>query len=420
MRSSTPSSLGRRKRGSQSPEKSSGTATTRSTGPYDRAFQQHLIDHGILPDGYEFPDGQFPSDPENIDEIAEALARPRPSLSPTLLSREDFREFKRANDHANKEGQVMKNVIPVIEGRLKDPKCAAGDIPFNNLDHLTDGTLVSGKPDYYHGARPEQMDRKLREELSGLIVPSTQGDLPVAPNFFVEVKGPDGSAAVAKRQITYDTALGERGQVALDDYFEPEPKYNNEAHTLGCTYQDGTLKIYASHRIPPSKPGTKPGYVLTQVNSWSLTGNLESFREGITAYRNGREWTKKLRDQAIDQANERATDQGHAVVQQDMRSGLGVLSEALAAETVELTSQATITTGESNAPSSDSETSADELSLGHGPYKQRMGSGAGPFTRARHLRQESQDGRKRTRSTSHKRADGGSFSDGMHGRDSQI
>ncbi|KAM4056822.1 hypothetical protein HRG_014817 [Hirsutella rhossiliensis] len=51
--SSSQSSLGRRKRGLQSPEKRGGqstskssalpqTTSTRSTGPYDRAFQQHL------------------------------------------------------------------------------------------------------------------------------------------------------------------------------------------------------------------------------------------------------------------------------------------------------------------------------------------------------------------------------------------
>ncbi|KAH8661074.1 hypothetical protein BGZ61DRAFT_564617 [Ilyonectria robusta] len=50
----------------------------------------------------------------------------------------------------------------------------------------------------YYGARPEQLDQKVRHELDGYIIPSTQHDLAIAPNFFLEVKGPDGSAAVAK------------------------------------------------------------------------------------------------------------------------------------------------------------------------------------------------------------------------------
>ncbi|KAH8743223.1 hypothetical protein F5883DRAFT_48863 [Diaporthe sp. PMI_573] len=56
--SSSKSSLGRRKWGSQSPSKSgtiANTTTTKSTGPYDRAFLQHLIDHSVFPDDYEHP-----------------------------------------------------------------------------------------------------------------------------------------------------------------------------------------------------------------------------------------------------------------------------------------------------------------------------------------------------------------------------
>jgi hypothetical protein len=49
-------------------------------------------------------------------------------------------------------------------------------IPFTNLDHLMDGTLVPGNPDIYYGTRPEQLTRRVRNELSGHIIPSTQED----------------------------------------------------------------------------------------------------------------------------------------------------------------------------------------------------------------------------------------------------
>jgi len=49
-------------------------------------------------------------------------------------------------------------VIPVIEGKIRDAKCISGGIPFTNLNHLMDGTLVPGNPDRYYGARPEQLD----------------------------------------------------------------------------------------------------------------------------------------------------------------------------------------------------------------------------------------------------------------------
>ena len=68
--SSRASSISRRKRGSTASRTgTSGTSITKtSTGPYDRAYLQHLIDHGILPDLYEYPDGRIPPEPDNMRE----------------------------------------------------------------------------------------------------------------------------------------------------------------------------------------------------------------------------------------------------------------------------------------------------------------------------------------------------------------
>lgn len=82
--------------------------------------------------------------------------------------------------------------------------------------------LTAAKPDLYYGARPEQLDRRVRDELSGHIIPSTQDDLPIAPNFFLATKGPEGTAAVARRQVSYDGALGARGMRSLQSYAEDE------------------------------------------------------------------------------------------------------------------------------------------------------------------------------------------------------
>ncbi len=71
MSSSQSSSQGR-KRGSTSTlntKPTTKTTTTKSTGPYDRAFQQHLIDGGVYPDEYEYPDGRVPPQPDNWEEI---------------------------------------------------------------------------------------------------------------------------------------------------------------------------------------------------------------------------------------------------------------------------------------------------------------------------------------------------------------
>ena len=360
---SSQSSLKRRNRSSQShsPAKRSATSNTTvtrsTTKAYDPAFQQHLVDHHIYPDRYEYPDGQTPPRQANLHELREVLIRNRASLSPSRFSEEKFESFQRADAHATKENQVVLKVIPFIEGDIGDSKCAANDVAFTNLDHLTDGTLGPGKPDLYYGARPEQLDRSVRRELNGHIIPSSQHDLPIAPNMFLEVKGPDGSAAVAKRQIAYDLALGARGQLTLSSYRAPEPIFDNKAYTIGYTYQDGQLKMFASHPIQPSTPGGEAGYVMTQIDTWGLTGNPEAFRKGAAAYRNGRDWAKQKRDEAIERANKVARDEVDGL-------DLSFVSVASAANT-ELTSQDTITNQKSNKTPSlyDSDTSADPADI---------------------------------------------------------
>lgn len=299
---------GRKRSGLPTPEgqSASNTTSTKSTGPYNRNFQQHLIDGGVYPDGYEYPDGRVPALPANWGEITQRLAQRRRSLSPSRFREEDFQKFRRANLHASKENQIMAAVIPTIEGNISDRKCVAGGIPFTNLDHLTDGTLVSGNPDLYHGARPEQLDRRVRESLRYLVIPSTQDDLPVAPNFFLAVKGPEGSAAVAERQARYDGALGEMGMHSLQSFGQVAPRFDNNAHTITSIYHGGHLKIYTVHVAQPTVPGLRREFYMHQLRSFSMTDTAERFREGATAYRELREWAKETRDEAIRQANERS------------------------------------------------------------------------------------------------------------------
>lgn len=40
----------------------------------------------------------------------------------------------------------------MIKGIIADNKYITGDIPFINLDNLTNDIIVSGIPDLYHGA----------------------------------------------------------------------------------------------------------------------------------------------------------------------------------------------------------------------------------------------------------------------------
>jgi hypothetical protein len=55
------------------------------------------------------------------------------------------------------------------------------------------------KLDIYYGVYPEQLARSACNDLAGHIILLTMEDKPMALNFFLEVKGPDGKAAVATR-----------------------------------------------------------------------------------------------------------------------------------------------------------------------------------------------------------------------------
>ncbi|KAA6415829.1 MAG: hypothetical protein FRX48_00547 [Lasallia pustulata] len=243
------------------------------------------------------------------------------------------------------EKQVTTSVTPTIEGDIRDGRCVAGGIPFTNLDPLTDGTISPGSPDILYGARPEQLNRGIRNELSGHIVPSTQKDLPMAPNFFLAAKGPDGSPAVAERQACYDGALGARGIHSLQSAGRAKPVYDKNAYTITSIYYSGTLKLYTSHLGQPTRPGGRPEYYMNQLNTWGMTGNPETFRQGATAYRNARDWTKEKRDGFIEAANGKA--RGTYTESQSLRS---------------------FSYGQASIPVAglvlvDSDTSADELAL---------------------------------------------------------
>ncbi len=308
---------------------------SKSTGPYDRNFQQNLIDGGVYPDRYTYPDGRTPPKPTNWGDINRRLSRPRPSLSPSRFSDDAYEKFIQADADVAKEKQVTTSVIPVIEGDIGDAKCVSGGIPFTNLCALTVGQLVPGNPDIYYGARPEQLDLRVRDKLSDRIIPSTQDNLPMAPNFFLAAKGPDGSAAVAKRQACCDGALGARGMLSLQSYGQENASHYTKAYTMSSIYHDGHLKLYTSHPTRSTSPSRRPEYHMHLLRDFSMIDAAHTFRQGATHYRNGRDWAKEQRDEAIRQANGRVNGNSAEppAVDASVDRGSGLTNEATADET---------------------------------------------------------------------------------------
>ncbi|KAK4107609.1 hypothetical protein N656DRAFT_772451 [Canariomyces notabilis] len=144
--------------------------------------------------------------------------------------------------------------------------------------------------------------------LNKLIVPTRHASAPVAPNFFLETKGPSGGADVALRQALHDGAIGARAMHSLQNYGAEEPTFDGNAYTYSSTYHagTGTLQLYAHHVAPPTAPDGRPEYHMSQIEAYALTGSRKRFVEGATAFRNARDMARRHRDGFIQSANARA------------------------------------------------------------------------------------------------------------------
>jgi hypothetical protein len=278
------------------------------TGPYNSNFEQILIDGGVYPDCYKYPNSRRPQRSNNLNEVVAILSQPQPTLSSSTVSDDDFQEYREANTYASKEDAVKASVITMFLRAIGSSDTAQKNVRFNNLaspaDSIKEEDLKKAKPDYYYGSPPEQANANVRKKLSRHIVPSSSTDLPIAPNFFIEVKGPSGSAIVGRRQAWYDGVIGARAMHCLRSY-KRELVYGNDIDTLSALYHSGmgTLEIYGHSIAGPNGPRTRPEFYTFMVGSWAMT-NKKSYIQALIALRNAEEWTKKVRDAAIEGANE--------------------------------------------------------------------------------------------------------------------
>ncbi len=323
------------------------SSKTRKSSAYDPDFEQHLIDHGVYPEGYDDDEGL--EEPANLEEINHRLAQPRPSLSPSRFSRKAFLDFKRMNRQALTEDTVMSTAFPIITGTANIP--SQKNLLFGNLKDLTDGSITKAKPDFYDGSRPAELDKQIRKELGPYIVPSANTAAPCLPNFFAEGKGPNGGATVAKRQACYDGAVGAQGIHELRSYVNPGTAYDNNAYTITSTYHggSGTLTVYTTHPTLSKDAKQPTEYHMTQLRSFAMTDAPDTFRQGASHLRNARKLAKEKRDELITAANGTALNMENPGLESSGDSFL-----------LQSTNQSSFTNEIING---ESETSADELGL---------------------------------------------------------
>ena len=292
-----------RSRHSSKTKPTTDASTTKSLSPLNGLFEQLLINSHVYPPYYEHPDGTAAPEPENWSYIKKRLAQRRPSLD--KFTKVEHKAFIRQNAGATNEDDVRKYVVPMIQGTIKDPRTVSGEVRFTNLDPLiADQNIAYGQPDFYHGGRTEQVDLAVQSDLNHLIIPSARPDRPIAPNHFTAVKGPDGSAAIATRQATYDMYLGARGINALRTYKKVVPSFDNKAYTFASTYCSGTLSLFAGHPARPDNSEEQPAYYANPVRSFAMLDSLDVWIEGAMWYRNSITLAKEWRDGWIRTANE--------------------------------------------------------------------------------------------------------------------
>ncbi|KAM7210664.1 hypothetical protein V8F06_013947 [Rhypophila decipiens] len=271
------------------------SSKAKRSSAYDNDFEQHLIDHNVYLEGYEYTGDRQTPEPGNMDEVHLELLAGRASLSPSHFPEPVFRDFKRKNN-TKSEGTIMRNVIPIITGNTSIPN--EGNLRFTNFKSLTGGLTVNAVPDFFDGALPGDVDKSVREDLSQMIIPTKSANVPVAPNFFLEAKPPSGGADVARPRAMH----------ALQNYDQEEPVYDGKAYTYSSTYHagTGTLQLYAHHATAPADPEGRPEYHMTKLRGFDLTDSRDTFVQGATAFRNARDLAQRHRDQLIQGANARA------------------------------------------------------------------------------------------------------------------
>ena len=265
------------------------------------------------------------------------------------------------NEEARSEDQVKSDIIPLIAGGTSIPSIY--NRLFTNLATMTNDVTSAAKPDYHDGSRPAELNQRVRNDLKPYIVPCKRLHEPLLPNFFTEVKGPDGKASEMKLQATYDAAHGARAMLEIQSYGQDGYDYDGKAYTLASTYHSGTgtLQMYAMHPTEPVEPDGRPRYHMTQLRGFMMTDNRDTCRDGLRAYRNGRELAEEYRNTAIVRANEKVNEARD-----------GAPASSFSTEVTTLVSEASFDGSQSQASltaQNNSDTSTDELADANPPAK---------------------------------------------------
>lgn len=239
-----------------------------------------------------------------LESLKQRLAQRRPSLPSHWSSSRLFKEFLHSLSVVDmNEAWAMGDILSIITGRNNHEFASGRNQRFSKLSSITNDITTPPQPDFYDGYQPDNLDDGLvSATLKDFIAPRNEGLL--APNFFLEVKGPQGNPWQALLQACHCAAIGTRGMLHLQSFRLPVQIYDGNVYTISCVFQaqPPLLQIYAAYPILGEDGATH--YHMTGLGSWPFF-DANNCLEAITAFRNAREYAKEQRDALMSAAIQR-------------------------------------------------------------------------------------------------------------------
>ena len=234
----------------------------------------------------------------NSQDWAEAVKRPRASLSPSRMS-DEYEDFDKATEDARShKGNFVDQVLPKLISKNK--YSSARNVKFGNLEPLTQ-RIIDARPDYYEGHRAGPQNQSIRTQLGTIITPSVKENDPFLPNFFVIVNNNSVCYAVAEMRARYVGALAARGMHRLQCLAGTEA-YDGNAYAISANYSGECLYLCTHNLTQPEGPGSLPHTHMVPLRSLSPTDSPKSFCESLTAIRNASDKANEYREQFIQDA----------------------------------------------------------------------------------------------------------------------
>lgn len=301
---------------------------------YDTNLEQLFVDNGIYPPTYA---NDWTCLPENWDEITEQAMRRRESVEVIWDVNEiEFSKLSELHREVGTEREVEelffditgKTGIDVTNRQIiRNGRYRTGEYPQlwymmlfvkqveeesanrNNeqrhirfdMKPILDGcpTLPCAKPALYDGLPNKYLNKDYLKKKKNLILPAANEKTTI-PNFFVELKGKEGSSLVAERQALYDGVLGTRAMETLRKSWVMKPETfrseDGDANTIVSTYCSGVLSLYTVHLQKSYNHSIrKTGYYMNLIGQWDIWHSRMDFHDGVSAFRNLRDWATNKR-----------------------------------------------------------------------------------------------------------------------------